>query len=333
MPEQQKGDRKTYFVDDEVLRYDSKAPERLSQGNRVRIPLYILRRIEDRSKMARSEEEAVVARQISQCLAPYENCGLLGKGAASKSGGIITVTSGFHLTRKSKHSQREADLPNNIGLDADTRIIHEALAWKKAHPHETVVLVSRNFFLRLTAQSCGLAAEDYRHDRIGSLDPGTAEIELADGDVSDIFNLMQRKPECAVDADVVLRAATQKVSLVPNQFCKISRRSFKKPQGDTMFCIYKAGESPLLRLVEKLAQTKTRFIVPRNLEQRFLYKALLDAEIRIVAAGGPAGTGKTVCAMQAGYELLRQDLFDQILVVRPHTDVGEPLGFLPGTVD
>ncbi len=319
-----KGDfvpEKTYFVHDTVLRYDPSAPERLSKDNRVIIPLYMLQRVEARSSV--SHEEEILARQVSQHFAPYEGPQLFSDGVRTKSGGLLMIIRDERSKKKTK----------STGSDNDTKIIYDALAWKHIHPTERVVLVSRNMYLRLTAKALGLEAEDYRHDRIGSLFAGIADIELVDENVTDIFNVINRKPAFAIGADTVFQAAGQTHDLSPNQFCRLWRSSKKKGTPEELYCIFKASENPEFRLVEHFVESAIRKVIPRNLEQQLLYKALLDRDIRIVAAGGPAGTGKTLLAVQAGYELYRKDLFDQILVIRPHSEVGDQMGFLPGTVE
>lgn len=48
---------------------------------------------------------------------------------------------------------------------------------------------------------------------------------------------------------------------------------------------------------------------------------------------GPAGCGKTHCALACAIQDLLSGNKKQILVVRPIVEVGDTLGFLPGTVD
>ena len=59
---------------------------------------------------------------------------------------------------------------------------------------------------------------------------------------------------------------------------------------------------------------------------------LLDAidECSVVAALGPAGTGKTYLAIAKAVEALRQNRVGRIVLTRPAVEAGESLGFLPG---
>ena len=59
---------------------------------------------------------------------------------------------------------------------------------------------------------------------------------------------------------------------------------------------------------------------------------LLDAidESSVVAALGPAGTGKTYLAIAKAVEALEQNRVSRIVLTRPAVEAGESLGFLPG---
>jgi len=74
-------------------------------------------------------------------------------------------------------------------------------------------------------------------------------------------------------------------------------------------------------------------LLPRNKHQEeYLYK-LQDDTKNIVFALGPAGTGKTLLAVQNGIKMLRDGLIEKIVVTRPAVSVDEDLGFLPGTLN
>ena len=74
-------------------------------------------------------------------------------------------------------------------------------------------------------------------------------------------------------------------------------------------------------------------ILPRNKNQETYMLKLLDREKDIIFGIGPAGTGKTLIAVQVAVKLFKQGLIDKIIITRPAVSVDEDLGFLPGTVD
>jgi len=74
-------------------------------------------------------------------------------------------------------------------------------------------------------------------------------------------------------------------------------------------------------------------IVPRNRNQESYVLSLLDPKKDIVFGVGPAGTGKTLLAVQVAVKLFKQGDIDKIIVTRPAVSVDEDLGFLPGTLE
>jgi phosphate starvation-inducible protein PhoH and related proteins len=74
-------------------------------------------------------------------------------------------------------------------------------------------------------------------------------------------------------------------------------------------------------------------IVPRNRNQETYVLKLLDERKDIVFGIGPAGTGKTLLAVQVAVKLFKEGEIDKIIVTRPAVSVDEDLGFLPGTLE
>lgn len=74
-------------------------------------------------------------------------------------------------------------------------------------------------------------------------------------------------------------------------------------------------------------------IIPRNANQETYLLKLLDSKKHIVFGIGPAGTGKTLLAVQVAIKLFKEGVIDQIVVTRPAVSVDEELGFLPGTLE
>ena len=74
-------------------------------------------------------------------------------------------------------------------------------------------------------------------------------------------------------------------------------------------------------------------ILPRNKNQENYVLKLLDPAKDIVFGIGPAGTGKTLLAVQVAVKLFKEGDIDKIIVTRPAVSVDEDLGFLPGTLE
>jgi len=74
-------------------------------------------------------------------------------------------------------------------------------------------------------------------------------------------------------------------------------------------------------------------ILPRNKNQEHYVLKLLDPSKDIVFGIGPAGTGKTLLAVQVAVKMFKAGEVDKIIVTRPAVSVDEDLGFLPGTLE
>lgn len=83
-----------------------------------------------------------------------------------------------------------------------------------------------------------------------------------------------------------------------------------------------------------LPQKKMRVIIQaRNSNQKTYLQKLQDESKSIVLAIGPAGTGKTMLAVQHGIKMFQEGIVDKIVVTRPAVSVDEDLGFLPGDLN
>jgi len=71
----------------------------------------------------------------------------------------------------------------------------------------------------------------------------------------------------------------------------------------------------------------------RNANQKLYLSKLYSESTSIVLAIGPAGTGKTMLAVQFGVKLFQEGKVDKIIVTRPAVSVDEDLGFLPGDLN
>lgn len=71
-------------------------------------------------------------------------------------------------------------------------------------------------------------------------------------------------------------------------------------------------------------------ILPRNVHQEDYLEMLQDSSRHIIFATGPAGTGKTMMAVQMGIRSLEEGSVDRIVITRPAVSVDEQHGFLPG---
>lgn len=94
------------------------------------------------------------------------------------------------------------------------------------------------------------------------------------------------------------------------------------------------SEVNVLDFQSYLPQKKQRVsLYARSPNQQIYLQKLQDETKSIVLAIGPAGTGKTMLAVQNGIKQFQEGLVDKIIVTRPAVSVDEDLGFLPGTLN
>lgn len=80
-------------------------------------------------------------------------------------------------------------------------------------------------------------------------------------------------------------------------------------------------------------QRKTVSLVPKSLSQEEYISYLLDPKKLVVLSTGPAGTGKTMLAVLAAINALKEGSVKKIIISRPAVGVDdEKHGFLPGTL-
>ena len=81
-------------------------------------------------------------------------------------------------------------------------------------------------------------------------------------------------------------------------------------------------------------QRKTVHLIPKSLNQEYYIELLTNQTKHIVFATGPAGTGKTMLAMQAGVKAFKEGQVSKIILTRPAVGVDdERHGFLPGDIN
>lgn len=92
-------------------------------------------------------------------------------------------------------------------------------------------------------------------------------------------------------------------------------------------------QSNLINIKPYLKRKQQVSIIPRNLAQETYVELLKNPKKYIVFAIGPAGTGKTMLAVQMAIKLFKEGSINKIVITRPAVSVDEEHGFLPGTLN
>jgi PhoH-like ATPase len=75
-------------------------------------------------------------------------------------------------------------------------------------------------------------------------------------------------------------------------------------------------------------------ILPKNLEQQFLFYFLCNPDIQLVTVKGKAGSGKTLLALAAGLHQVLDGAYNKLAIARSVTPLGnQEIGFLPGSLE
>jgi len=310
---------RVYLPDTNVLINDADSLAKLARGNVVVVPYPVVRELDHLKDSLNGV--GVAARRVARLLDTYQE----GSSPSALARGVAMPEDGCLVFDDNLVPAEDAwdgfDPRNN-----DDRIIAIARKWARLRPDARVSVVTRDVAMRVKARPLGVQAEDYRDDKkISSVDelyPGAAAITIPDeyhGLLTDLHR------EARLEAGRVLQHA-QSGPLLANQCCTIATGS----SGKVAHAMYKAGPPPYFRLVRK--PESERGIVPMNVEQQFALGLLSDPEIPLVTLVGKAGSGKTLMALLAGYQQLREG-YGRLIIYRPNIEIGQSLGYLPGSLE
>lgn len=214
----------------------------------------------------------------------------------------------------------------------DNRILDFVQKLTQKNKGRTVVLVSRDINMRIKARMRGLAVEDYYSDIVikdtDLLDTGIHQLP-EDFWMTNGNNMHSGVKEGETFYEVTGEFA-DKLGL--NQFVYSSE----------------PGEKPFTGRVKGRHEAITTIVAPRNYiapgnavwkisarnrEQSFALNLLMDPSVDFVTLLGPAGCGKTLLTLAAGFEqvVTKQKRYRKIIFTRTPVPVGEEMGFLPGT--
>jgi PhoH-like ATPase len=198
----------------------------------------------------------------------------------------------------------------------DHRILRATLAIQTHEAPRQVILVSKDTNLRMKAKSLGIRAQDYAYDKVQGFDTLYSGKRIVEGVPSEAIDRLYAPGGMVPAVDVPLdRPPVANENFVLRNGSKSALATFRR------------GDQALHR-VEKLS---CYGITPRNAEQSFALRALMDDSIRLVTLAGTAGTGKTLLALAAALECRQK--YRQIMLARPVVPLSNrDLGFLPGDI-
>lgn len=198
----------------------------------------------------------------------------------------------------------------------DHRILNVALTLQQSEAPRAVILVTKDTNLRMKAKSFGLTAQDYSSDKVESFDKLYTGKRLIGDLPSDVVNQFYANGGHVPAADL------------PCVSQPMANENFILRNGSkSVLATYNPDEKAFVR-IDRLSASG---IAPRNAEQSFALRALLNDNLKLVSLTGKAGSGKTLLALAAAMEC--RSRYRQILLARPAVPLSNrDLGFLPGDI-
>jgi len=311
---------KYYVVDTNVLLY---SPQSIFAFNEhtVIIPEVVLEEL-DRFK-SEATERGAHSREVSRIIDELRTQGNLLDGVPlNDHGGILRIETNCLETSLPPHWSRGK---------ADNRILQVCKGL--AETNHPTVLVSRDTNMRVKAVILNIQAEDYRNDKVASIEEqytGRA-IVYTSSETIDHFHL-----------DDTNWIESDKLNIYDETNHKLSPASFVTNQ----FLLIRSTDNDRHTALgrfdgEKVVQLKYRNrnpfgVSPRNIGQVFMQECLMmnAEEAPLVIIKGPAGTAKTFYSLAVGLHRhldCRPRDYNHILICRPYIPMDEDIGFLPGS--
>ena len=318
-----KNNKKVFVLDTNVLLHDPSSLFRFEEHD-IYLPMVTIEELDNNKKG--SSEVARNARQthryLEEIIAPASD---LKNGCALKSETNPHVDGKLFLQTETI----SYDLPILAGVKADNQILSVVVNLKNQLKKTDVILVSKDFNIRIKARALGISAQDYFNDKV------MTDAELLH---TGIYELPENFWEKHSKAMKSWQEEGKMFYKITGPLCKsffvnaFVFYDFDKP----FYALVKTinGNSATLQIVQDYTLPKFNIwgIKAKNKEQNFALNLLMDPNIDFISLLGQAGTGKTLLALAAGLvQTLDKKIYSEIIMTRATVSVGDDIGFLPGT--
>jgi len=318
-----KNNKKVFVLDTNVLLHDPSSLFRFEEHD-IYLPMVTIEEL-DNSKKGSSE----VARNARQTHRYLEE--IIAPASDLKNGCALKSETNPHIDGK-LFLQTETisyDLPILAGVKADNQILSVVVNLKNQLKNTDVILVSKDFNIRIKARALGISAQDYFNDKV------MTDAELLH---TGIYELPENFWEKHSKAMKSWQEEGKMFYKITGPLCKsffvnaFVFYDFDKP----FYALVKTinGNSATLQIVQDYTLPKFNIwgIKAKNKEQNFALNLLMDPNIDFISLLGQAGTGKTLLALAAGLvQTLDKKIYSEIIMTRATVSVGDDIGFLPGT--
>ena len=318
-----KNNKKVFVLDTNVLLHDPSSLFRFEEHD-IYLPMVTIEELNNNKKG--SSEVARNARQTHRYLEE-----IIAPASDLKNGCALKSETNPHIDGK-LFLQTETisyDLPILAGVKADNQILSVVVNLKNQLKNTDVILVSKDFNIRIKARALGISAQDYFNDKV------MTDAELLH---TGIYELPENFWEKHSKAMKSWQEEGKMFYKITGPLCKsffvnaFVFYDFDKP----FYALVKTinGNSATLQIVQDYTLPKFNIwgIKAKNKEQNFALNLLMDPNIDFISLLGQAGTGKTLLALAAGLvQTLDKKIYSEIIMTRATVSVGDDIGFLPGT--
>ncbi|MDR9828280.1 PhoH family protein [Vibrio sp. FNV 38] len=316
-------DRKLFVLDTNILLHEPFAIFSFQEHDVV-IPMTVLEEL-DRIKDSKRD----VARDARVAIRALED---LFRDATPDQ-----ISEGIPITREQLQSGTIAiladyELQETIKAFADkagdNRILNATLYLQNKRSPREVVLVTKDINMRLRAKGAGVRfVEDYRTDQlIDDVQYLTKGFQQCEGSFWQSIEQVESRTLGGKTLHTLPRDPFEPTFI--NQYLIDKESDFAGRVED--ICPETVTIKDLSR--ERMMSRRAWGITPKNIYQGMAIDALLDPDIDLVILTGAAGSGKTLLAMASALEQsIERSMFDKIIVTRNTPDIGESIGFLPGS--
>jgi PhoH-like ATPase len=302
-----------YIIDTCVLLHDPLALYKFGE-NDIYIPLAVIDDLDDIK--TRKESVGWSAREVFRQLENFTLQDLMKGVKINEENGKLFV---FNTESPLLKNER----PNIVKVHSDNAIIECCLTLKSSNPRKKVAIITKDTGLRIRGITWGCQAENYKNDQLEDREYTGVRFVVCDNS-ADWTNLWANGDIEITSLSADLQAKIKDIN--PNEFAIFEYGDLKCPT------IHKNGILKVLKDKSNGEKSKGYSgINGKNLEQKCALEILTDLSLPLITLSGKAGTGKSFLALAAALEMINQDLFDKIVVMKPLIPVGgKDIGALPG---
>ncbi|EGA65917.1 PhoH family protein [Vibrio brasiliensis] len=316
-------DRKLFVLDTNILLHEPLAIYSFKEHDVV-IPMTVLEeldRIKDSKRdVARDARVAIRALEaMFKDATPDEISEGIPINKDKENTGHIAILADFELQETVKAFADKA---------GDNRILNGVLYLQNKRAPREVILVTKDINMRLRAKGAGVRfVEDYRTDQlIDDVQYLTKGFQQIEGEFWANVQDVESKTYAGRTYHTIAREPFEPTYI--NQYMIDEESDFagrvEEIEQDRITI------KDLSR--ERMMHRRAWDITPKNIYQGMALDALLDPDIDLVILTGAAGSGKTLLALASALEqTIEKGVFDKIIVTRNTPDIGEAIGFLPGS--